>query len=129
MSAHLAAVTRLCSEEPSGHRVVELSRAEFWDDDGTARAAAAEQYEAERTALIRLLAPRWGEPQWIGLQGVRIRAGEGESIPEPWLGLSWMTPDVYLWRADDRWLAVGVTHGDGETLLRLVAVATTVDPP
>jgi hypothetical protein len=113
-----------------GYHTVELSTSEeFWDDDGTRRAAAEEQYEAECGALSMLLTSRWGEPQLMSLAGVLLRAAEGEEIPEPWRELSAGVPYVELWRAGDRWIAVGVSRLGPELPFQLVAAVTVNDPP
>ncbi|WP_128976179.1 hypothetical protein [Streptomyces roseicoloratus] len=113
-----------------GHHVATLATSEdFWEDDGTRRSAVEEQYEAERDGLSTLLGARWGPPQVFSLWSVLDRSMSGEDIPEPWGVLSNHTPDVHLWRAEHRWVALGVSQWDDELPFQLLAVVTTVDPP
>ncbi|MER5962248.1 hypothetical protein [Streptomyces sp. NPDC002057] len=102
---------------------------EFWEDDGTRRALVEDQYEAEREGLAVLLTARWGPHRELSLLPVLERSMSGESIPEPWSTLACHTPDVYLWRADGRWIGLGVSQWDKELPFQLLALATTVDPP
>jgi hypothetical protein len=143
LARHLATIDRLrCGAFPArrrreaevvsgpGYHTVELSTSEeFWDDDGTRRSAAEEQYEAECGALSMLLTTRWGEPQLVSLAGALLRGAEGEEIPEPWRELSAGVPYVELWRAGDRWIAVGVSRLGPELPFQLVAAVTVNDPP
>lgn len=113
-----------------GYHLVELARSGgFWEDDGTARLAAAERYEEDCGALSTLLTARWGEPQAVGTGGTLIRGTEGEEIPEPWRELSWTTAYVELWRAEDRWIALAVSQRGPELPFQLVAAVTVNDPP
>ncbi|MFG3499001.1 hypothetical protein [Streptomyces sp. NPDC047928] len=113
-----------------GYHVAELSTSEdFWEDDGTRRELVEDQYEAERDALALLLTGRWGEPQVFSLWSLLRRGLDGEDIPEPWGSLSNSVPDVHLWRAEDRWIAVGVSQWDKELPFQLLAAVTTTDPP
>ncbi|MFE7761306.1 hypothetical protein [Streptomyces sp. NPDC057438] len=144
ISQHLAVIHRLCSEpfpaEPGrsdvgeagpGYHVAELATsADFWDDDGTRREETEEQYEADRDALSERLSARWGAaPDVFSLWSVLDRSREGEEIPEPWATLSSHVPDVHLWRADGRWVALGVSQWDKELSFQLVALITEIDPP
>ncbi|MFJ9823738.1 hypothetical protein ACIRSU_05100 [Streptomyces sp. NPDC101160] len=113
-----------------GHHVVALATSEeFWEDDGTRRLAVEEQYEAERDGLSTLLGARWGPPQVFSLWSVLDRSLSGEHIPEPWGGVSCHVPDLHLWRAGERWIALGVSQWDKELPFQLLALVTTVDPP
>ncbi|MEU6767346.1 hypothetical protein ABZ916_33195 [Streptomyces sp. NPDC046853] len=139
-----------------GYRIAELMTSDgFWEDDGTRWEATADQYEAERDGLSVLLADRWGAPQIFSLESLFERtlsggedwsgedgsggdaageeaAGEeaaGEDIPEPWSSLSSSVPDLHLWRADGRWIALGVSQWDRELPFQLLAVVTEIDPP
>ncbi|MFF8831567.1 hypothetical protein [Streptomyces sp. NPDC015131] len=114
----------------AGHHLAELATSEdFWEDDGTRREAAEEQYEAERDALAVVLTARWGEPQMFSLWSLFERGARGEELPEPWGTLSQSVPDVHLWRVEERWIALGVSQWDGELPFQLLAVITEVDPP
>ncbi|MFG2334461.1 hypothetical protein ACGFMM_33340 [Streptomyces sp. NPDC048604] len=142
-AGHLATIDRLClrpfPETPArsgpcdsgpGFHVVALARSEdFWEDDGTRRLEVEEQYEAERDALGELLASRWGAHQHVSLFSVLSRAMDGEDIPEPWHAVSNHTPDLYLWRAGDRWIGLGISQWDDELPFELLLLVTTVDPP
>ncbi|MFF8289191.1 hypothetical protein ACF068_08220 [Streptomyces sp. NPDC016309] len=113
-----------------GFHIGELATSEdFWEDDGTRREAVEDQYEAERDALAALLTARWGAPQVFSLWSLWDRAMSGEEIPEPWVTLSQSVPDVQLWRADGRWIALGVSQWDDELPFQLLAAVTDVDPP
>ncbi|WP_432136888.1 MULTISPECIES: hypothetical protein [unclassified Streptomyces] len=119
-------------EAGPGYLIAELATSDdFWDDDGTAREATEEQYEADRDGLTERLTARWGPPDRFGLAGVLIRSMEGEEIPEPWHALSNHVPDLHLWRlpGSDRWVALGVSQWDKELPFQLLAVVTEVDPP
>ncbi|MEU8617653.1 hypothetical protein [Streptomyces sp. NPDC048623] len=113
-----------------GHHVVALATSEeFWEDDGTRWSAVREQYEADRDALSTLLGARWGPPQVFSLWSVLDRSLSGEHIPEPWNDVSCHVPDLHLWRAEARWIALGVSQWDKELPFQLLAVVTAVDPP
>jgi hypothetical protein len=113
-----------------GYHLAELATSEeFWEDDGTERLAAEEQYEAECGALSVLLTERWGEPQVFSLCGTLARSVEGEEVPEPWQGLSGSIPYVELWQAEGRWIAVGVSQHGRELPFQLIAAVTVNDPP
>ncbi|GAA3398168.1 hypothetical protein [Streptomyces roseoviridis] len=101
-----------------GHHLAELAAAD----------ASEEQTEAERTALAELLAARWGPPDRLGLGTLLLRAERGERIPAPWDLLSETAADIELWRADGRWIALGVVRAAEDTHRILVCV-TAVDPP
>ncbi|WP_405878149.1 hypothetical protein OG762_05420 [Streptomyces sp. NBC_01136] len=142
---HLATILRLCSEDfppehsrsdvgdaGPGYLIAELATSEeFWEDDGTAREAAAEQYATDRDGLSELLSHRWGRPQAFSLSSVLDRTMDGEDIPQPWGILSGHVPDVHLWRTDGhgRWVALGVSQWDKEWPFQLLAVVAEADPP
>ncbi|WP_228979140.1 hypothetical protein [Streptomyces sp. DH12] len=112
-----------------GYHVAELATSgDFWEDRDRAE-EVAEQYEAERDALGASLSARWGQPQVFSLWSVFVRGEEGEELPEPWDGLAAHVPDVHLWRAGDRWIALGVSQWDRELPYQLLAVVTETDPP
>ncbi|MBD0743939.1 hypothetical protein [Streptomyces sp. CBMA152] len=113
-----------------GYHVAELSISEeLWDDDGSRRLEAEEQYEAECEALAERLSDRWGAAQMFSLWSVLTRSMEGEEIAEPWDGLSNSVSYLHLWRVDGRWVAVGVSQWDTELEFQLMAVVTEIDPP
>ncbi|WP_418955806.1 hypothetical protein [Streptomyces tritici] len=143
LAGHLATIDRLrldpfpeapvrsgpCDSGPGFHVAELITSEDFWDDDGSRRELAEEQWEAEREALAQLLAGRWGEPQVFGLGSLLTRGFQGEHIPDPWDRLCNAVPDVHLWRVDGRWIVLGVAYGDKEMPLQLLAAVTTVDPP
>ncbi|WP_200300826.1 hypothetical protein [Streptomyces adelaidensis] len=143
IARHLVTIDRLCSEEfPAAHgrsgtgvagpgyRLAELATStDFWEDDGTEREETETQFEADRDALSQRLAERWGPPDVFSLWSVSSRYLEGEDIAEPWGPLSSHVPDVHLWRADGRWVALGVSQWDKELPFQLVALITEIDPP
>ncbi|MFD4974518.1 hypothetical protein [Streptomyces sp. NPDC058424] len=115
-----------------GYRIAELETSDdFWEDDGSRREAAAEQYELDRDGLGERLTGRWGPPQVFSLYSVLERTLSGEDVPEPWASLSGNVPDVQLWRAQETgpWIALAVSHWDEELPFQLLAVVTDVDPP
>ncbi len=129
-----------CGCEGPGYHVAELLTSDsFWEDDGTRRHLAEEQYEAERDGLTVLLTDRWGPPQWFSLASVFERTLDtaapaggdagAEEIPEPWAGLSSSVPDLRLWHVDGRWIALGIAQWDKELPFQLLAVVTEIDPP
>ncbi|GAA3368686.1 hypothetical protein GCM10020367_08030 [Streptomyces sannanensis] len=132
-AAYLATIARLRARPfPAGrgYHLAELSTSEdFWEDDGTRRREAEEQYEAECEALAAALAERWGEPQMFSLWSVFVRGMEGEEIPEPWAGLSNSVPHLYLWRVGPHWIALGVSQWDKELPFQLLAAITETNPP
>lgn len=99
------------------------------------RAAVAEQFAALREALAVVLELRWGPAEHVSLWSAFVRAeeariaGTGEVVEEPWRSLCASVPDVLLWRRADRWIALGTAERETEQPLRLLALATAVDPP
>ncbi|WP_460063074.1 hypothetical protein [Streptomyces sp. YKOK-I1] len=98
--------------------------------DAAVRVAEAARFHEEREDLAGELTRRWGEPEHLGLQTVRLRTAT-EEIPEPWAELSLRVADVYLWQAADhgRWIALGVADLDPDDEIELLLVATETDPP
>ncbi|MEU6932677.1 hypothetical protein AB0A05_26370 [Streptomyces sp. NPDC046374] len=121
LERHLAALD-LLRARPFGERAHHLAEL------APADPAAAGQTEAERTALAGLLTARWGPPDRYGLGSLLLRAERGERIPEPWSLLSCSVPDVELWRAEGRWIALCLL-GAAEDTHRLLVCVTEVDPP
>ena len=116
---------------PGFHIAALHTSGDFWEDDGTEWEETAAQYEADRDGLTERLTSRWGLPQHISLRSVFVRTMDGETIEEPWAGLSEHVPDVHVWKAPvrDRWFALGVSHGYKELPFRLLGIVTEVDPP
>ncbi|MFJ5548838.1 hypothetical protein [Streptomyces sp. NPDC093225] len=113
-----------------GHHLVELGRTQdFWEGDGSDRAGAADQIDAECTALVQALTDRWGRPDVFSPATVHERVVAGEEIPEPWGEISASTDLVNLWRAGEHWLAVYVIDAGSPHPYLLMAALTTADPP
>lgn len=114
----------------AGYRLVELGRSQaFWEGDGCDRAEAAEQIDAECTALVQALTDCWGEPDVFAVASVRERGASGEEIPEPWKEVSGTTTYVHLWRVVEDWVAVYVAEWGEEQPFLLMAAVTETDPP
>ncbi|GAA2812632.1 hypothetical protein [Streptomyces showdoensis] len=125
LDRHLAALD-LLRDRPFGDRAHHLAELAIGDTPGGA--VDAEGADAERTALAGLLAARWGPPDRLGLGSLLLRAERGERMAEPWGLLSTSVPDVELWRAEGRWIALGLV-GAAEDAYRLLVCVTEVDPP
>ncbi|MEU1179067.1 hypothetical protein ABZ464_15720 [Streptomyces sp. NPDC005820] len=98
--------------------------------DAAVRVAEAERIHEERDDLAGKLTRRWGAPEHIGLQTVRLRTAS-EQIPAPWAELSLRVGDVYLWQVAEhgRWVALGVADLDPDDEIELLLVVTETDPP
>ncbi|MGW1531881.1 hypothetical protein [Streptomyces aureus] len=149
IAEQLATIDRLCAEEfPTAHsRSVAGSYGGFggpgfhavaWELSAGSlpgperEREVAEQYEAEREALAQRLSDRRGESQWISLDGMFLRAQQGdERIPEPWALLSAHMRNVDVWKAEEvgRWIALGVSGTGRDAEPRLLVVITDIDPP
>ncbi|MFE2374222.1 hypothetical protein [Streptomyces sp. NPDC059398] len=109
---------------------------------------AGDQFRAEYEGLVAVLDSRWGEAQVCSLWSMLTRRLEGEEIPEPWDELCTTMSFLHLWRAEERWIAIGAVEGAAagtpeaqaarelrkipecdKQELRLVVVVTEVDPP
>ncbi|MFJ5290615.1 MULTISPECIES: hypothetical protein [unclassified Streptomyces] len=90
---------------------------------------ADDQIGAEREALLAVLDARWGEAQTFSLWSMLARRMEGEEIPEPWDELCTTMSSLHLWKAEDRWIAVGAVQGGQDQEVRLIVAVTDVDPP
>ncbi|MER5826892.1 hypothetical protein ABT086_32715 [Streptomyces mirabilis] len=143
IARHLATIDRLCSEDfplehggsfgspgGPGFHLVELERsAGFGEGDDGER---EEQIEAWREGLAQRLADRWGEQGHMSLDGVFLRAQQGdEHIPEPWASLGAYVRNVYVWQAhgDGRWVALGISRPGVDQEFSLLALVTEIDPP
>ncbi|GGX78305.1 hypothetical protein [Streptomyces minutiscleroticus] len=149
IAQHIAVIESLCSRDfpgeyggpgagggGAGFHLVELAcddaPAAYGECGACADEDAAEQCEAWRDGLSERLTARWGEPRWIGLDGVLLRSFDpGEHIPEPWASFSAYVGNARLWRVGGtgRRLALGVTRPGEERAPRLVALVTETDPP
>ncbi|MET7651695.1 hypothetical protein [Streptomyces sp. NPDC005486] len=98
--------------------------------DAAVRLAQVERFHERKEDLAGELTQRWGDPDHVGLQTVRLRT-ETEEIPEPWAGLSLRVGEVYLWQAEEhgRWVALGVADLDPYAEIQLLLVVTDTDPP
>ncbi|WP_405782806.1 hypothetical protein [Streptomyces sp. NBC_00859] len=114
----------------SGYHLVVLGGGEVFPVHGDAGAPEAEgdQLGAEHEALVSVLDARWGEAQMFSLWSMLTRRMSGEEIPDPWGELCAIVPSLSLWRAEGRWIAVGVQGEQGEGP-GLIVVVTDVDPP
>ncbi|MGX1883059.1 hypothetical protein [Streptomyces sp. NPDC055287] len=119
-----------CGFSGPGYHTVELSAAdEPQDEDAAARLETRDQCVAEHEALLAVLGGRWGEPQHFSLWSLLERSVAGEDIPAPWDELSARFDNLHIWRADGRWIAVGLASADEGASYELLAVVTETDPP
>ncbi|MET9518137.1 hypothetical protein [Streptomyces sp. NPDC002994] len=113
-----------------GYHTAQLSAAdELEDADAAQRLEMREQCVAEYEALLAVLGGKWGEPQVFSLWSVLERSILGDEIPAPWDELSAGFDLVHIWRADGRWVAVGLAGENEAPSYELLAVVTEVDPP
>lgn len=113
-----------------GYHTAELSRGdELVDEDAAQHLERREQCVAEHDALLALLGRQWGEPQVFSLWSVLERSIAGEDIPAPWEELSAEFDSLHIWRADGRWVAVGLALEEDGPSYELIAVVTEIDPP
>ncbi|MFD5101719.1 hypothetical protein [Streptomyces albidochromogenes] len=113
-----------------GYHTVELSAAEEpAGEDAADRVEARERCVAEHDALVAVLDGRWGEAQVFGLWSLLERSIGGEAVPAPWDELSAGFDSLHLWRADGRWIAVGLALEAEGPSYALAAVVTGIDPP
>ncbi|MET9678094.1 hypothetical protein ABZY68_34150 [Streptomyces sp. NPDC006482] len=130
---HLATIDALrargSGNGPDSPMAVLATSEDFRDDDGTRRALAEDQYEAERDGLAALLTARWGPPTALDLWPVLERSLAGDSLAEPWSTLAHHTAELSLRRADGRWIGLGISRWGEELPLQLLAVVTRADPP
>ncbi|MBT2400577.1 hypothetical protein [Streptomyces sp. ISL-100] len=113
-----------------GYHTAQLSAAdELGDEDAAQRLEMREQCVAEHEALLAVLGDQWGEPQVFSLWSVLERSISGEEIPAPWEELSAGFDSLHIWRADGRWVAVGLALENEGASYELLAVITEVDPP
>ncbi|MFJ4468659.1 hypothetical protein ACIP2X_14395 [Streptomyces sp. NPDC089424] len=113
-----------------GYYVAETAGWEAPDPDCAHGERTTDDVEAFREGVAQRLDDRWGaRPPWAMLT-LRVRAGRGEEIPEPWASVSALADDLRIWEATGtgRWVALGVARGDGSTPARLLTVVTEVDP-
>ncbi|MFF1544615.1 hypothetical protein [Streptomyces sp. NPDC058291] len=115
----------------TGHRTAALATSHgLVSADAAVRLAEVERFHAQKESLAGKLTQRWGEPDHIGLQTVRLRTAT-EAIPEPWAELSLRVGDVYLWhvREHGRWAALGVADLDPSDEIQILLVVTDTAPP
>ncbi|MEW1748630.1 hypothetical protein ACIQU1_09495 [Streptomyces angustmyceticus] len=94
---------------------------EFWDADPAEVTEAAEDFEAELTALAAALSLRWGEPRTIELAGHLERTARGLPVRPPLDTLCGYVPRMHGWRVQGRWIGVGVGQGGPELPFQLLA--------
>ncbi|OEJ50416.1 hypothetical protein [Streptomyces agglomeratus] len=117
---------------PGYHTAELIVAGQFGDDDAAQVAETREQCVAEHEALLAVLGVKWGEPQFFSLWSLLERSIAGEEIPEPWQELRARFDSLHVWRADGRWIVVGLAPALGEAEVpsyELMAVVTEVDPP
>ncbi|MFI1393917.1 hypothetical protein [Streptomyces sp. NPDC020681] len=85
--------------------------------------AAADQRAVEQGALLDDLTRRWGEPGVFNLVTTLLRVERDEEVPDPWRRLSEQMEWLYLWQIEDRWIGVGLSD------FQLQTVVTEIDPP
>lgn len=107
---------RSCSavvESGPGFHVAELRVSEaLWDLDPADVKELREDFQAESEALVAALSLRWGAPEFLDLTGHLERVAMGMPVRPPLDVLCATVPHVRAWRAEGRWIAVGVGQGD-----------------
>ncbi|MEU8781273.1 hypothetical protein [Streptomyces sp. NPDC048637] len=93
---------------------------EFWDADAAEVAEAAEEFEAELTALVQALSLRWGKPEVMDLAVHLARSARGLPVRPPLDTLCGYVPRMHGWRVQGRWIGVGVGQGAPELPLQLL---------
>ncbi|MER0484551.1 hypothetical protein ABR737_40545 [Streptomyces sp. Edi2] len=101
---------------------------EFWDADLAEVAEAAEEFEAELTALVQALSLRWGEPESFDLADHLERSARGLPVPPPLDTLCGYVPRMHGWRVQGRWIGVGVGQGDRELPFQLLVAVGEGEP-
>ncbi|MFH8410667.1 hypothetical protein ACH4FX_38740 [Streptomyces sp. NPDC018019] len=102
-------------ESGPGFHVAHLRADEqLWDADPVDVAETAQEYRAELEGLISALCLRWGEPEVLDLAEHLERVAMGMPVRPPLDVLCGQVPRVHAWRADGRWIAVGLGEGDSE---------------
>jgi hypothetical protein len=119
LARQLAAIDALRARPAPG--VVDLCVGEgFWDDPAGV-AQAREQVESECQSLVDRLTDRWGEAETLDLNALLERLAGGEAVPPPLDTLCGYVDEVYRWRVNGRWIAVGVGHQGPELPFQLTA--------
>ena len=127
LTAHLTAID-LLRARPGCH-VIDLQVSDdFWADDGTRRHQSLDDFEAGCQALVLLLTERWGEPEVLDLAGHLELLSAGEHVIPPLDILCGHVPELYLWRADGRWTAIGIGQHSPDLPFQLVAATSDGDP-
>ncbi|MCW2873851.1 hypothetical protein [Actinacidiphila oryziradicis] len=127
LAAHLSAID-LLRARPGCH-ITDLQISEdFWEDDGSRRPRVRNDFGAGCQALVDLLTERWGEPEVLDLGGHLEQLVAGERVAPPLDALCGYVPELYLWRPDGRWTAIGVGQGGEELPFQLVAAVSDGDP-
>lgn len=109
-------------ESGPGFHVADLLVSEaFWDADVERLIEVEEEFEAELRVLVQVLSLRWGDPEVLDLTDHLERQAMGEPVPEPLRSLCGYVGRVHGWRADGRWIGLGLGQGDRELPLQLVA--------
>ncbi|GAA0446314.1 hypothetical protein [Streptomyces olivaceiscleroticus] len=109
LSAHLSAIDAALAAPGDAGRLLTLRRsAECWDADPADERAAAEEFEAERSALDGVLSLRWGPPGVLDLTPHLERSAMGLPVRPPLADLSALTPTAHVWTVGECRVATGV---------------------
>ncbi|MFH8598050.1 hypothetical protein [Streptomyces rimosus] len=116
-------------ESGPGFHVAQLRADEqLWDADPADVEETAQEYRAELEGLISALSLRWGEPEVLDLADHLERVAMGMPVRPPLDVLCGQVPRVHAWRADGRWIAVGLGEGEPEMpAFRLLAAVGRAD--
>ncbi|UNO38628.1 hypothetical protein [Streptomyces sp. MST-110588] len=115
-------------ESGPGFHIAQLRAGEpFWDADPADVRETAEEFRDELEGLISALCLRWGEPEVLDLSAHLERAAMGMPVPPPLDSLCGYVPRVYAWRADGRWVAVGLGQGEPDLPFQLLAAVAAAD--
>jgi hypothetical protein len=107
-----------------GYHTAELETSEdFWEDDGSRRLQARDDYEAACQALIDILSGRWGAAsETLDLTPYLERSAfGGEPLPPVLEWLSGFAAEAYGWRIGGRWIGVAVGQRGEQLPWQLVA--------
>jgi hypothetical protein len=125
LAGHLAAIDALRACPEPG--VVDLCVGEgFWEDMAGVH-EGREQMESECQWIVDRLTDRWGEPETLDLNVLLERLMGGDAVPPPLDTLCGYVDEMYGWRVDGRWIAVGVGQQGPELPFQLTAAVGDAD--
>ncbi|WP_432253806.1 hypothetical protein [Streptomyces sp. HNM1019] len=108
-------------ESGPGFHIADLRVSEdFWDADLSRVEEVLEEFEAELSALDRVLTSRWGAPDVLDLTDSPERSAMGDPVPPPLDTLCGYVPELRVWRVNGRWVGLGVGQGDRESPFQLL---------